>query len=585
MLEEDSIIGNLSITHNLDIALRHIRLANEPRLLWIDALCINQTDDEEKSRQVAMMGSIYSLASHVILWLGPESQDSDDALDILEYIGSQFEYDSTTKLLKLLPSSDEIEWADTQMTMPFRSGELDAICALFERPYFSRTWTRQEVALASCASIRCGMREISWPEFQAAVICMSKKSWYLDALKHKSTGSYGDAVRLVCGMCRLIRGSFRLADIRFMFQGTKCQDKRDVMYAVLSLLTEEEGALAITPDYHRTVEALYVDVASRVVQRQRKLHLLGSCELSSKVLDLPSWVPDWSQRTNFDYDLVTKWSACAWLSAPSCAIQGDCLHAKGVLVGSVTRTTELSVAPLNQQVCDLIRKLRPADVSPSSLDWFIRVERCCRVLTNDDLSDEYLPRWEERPDLEQSIDIVNRIWSAEEGDVDPLKGPRLPGLAEFFGICAQMVHGRCIFTMGDDRIGLGPNGTHNGDVVCVLLGCRFPVILRPSSSRKTWQVVGVCFLPGLMNGEAIYGRPLPKHYRPVWEFGRAGLRIDNGNHVIYSTETETTIDNPAQILTEMGIKVETYQREPHILEVFPESLEAAGVALQNFTLV
>ena len=61
----------IGITHNLAIALRHLRHAKKPRILWIDALCINQDDLPERSAEVLEMGSIYSNARQVIVWLGP----------------------------------------------------------------------------------------------------------------------------------------------------------------------------------------------------------------------------------------------------------------------------------------------------------------------------------------------------------------------------------------------------------------------------------------------------------------------------------------------------------------------------------
>ncbi|PMD32080.1 HET-domain-containing protein, partial [Hyaloscypha variabilis F] len=59
-----------SATENLIVALRHLRYPDRTRTLWVDALCINQKDEREKSLQVGMMGSIYSHAERVLIWLG-----------------------------------------------------------------------------------------------------------------------------------------------------------------------------------------------------------------------------------------------------------------------------------------------------------------------------------------------------------------------------------------------------------------------------------------------------------------------------------------------------------------------------------
>jgi hypothetical protein len=78
---------HLPISRNLLVALEHLRLRKKPRLLWIDAICINQDDIPERSEQVNKMGSIYSKARRVVLWLGEEADDSTLALATLKALG------------------------------------------------------------------------------------------------------------------------------------------------------------------------------------------------------------------------------------------------------------------------------------------------------------------------------------------------------------------------------------------------------------------------------------------------------------------------------------------------------------------
>jgi hypothetical protein len=68
-------------TVNLDVALRYLRSRSEPRVLWVDAVCINQADLEEQAAQVRMMWEIYKNASRVVVWLGPEVGDSAVAME------------------------------------------------------------------------------------------------------------------------------------------------------------------------------------------------------------------------------------------------------------------------------------------------------------------------------------------------------------------------------------------------------------------------------------------------------------------------------------------------------------------------
>jgi Heterokaryon incompatibility protein (HET) len=66
----------LSSTLNLESALRQFRQRNEVVILWIDAICINQLDNGERTQQVALMGDIYSQSQEVVIWLGKDLESS-----------------------------------------------------------------------------------------------------------------------------------------------------------------------------------------------------------------------------------------------------------------------------------------------------------------------------------------------------------------------------------------------------------------------------------------------------------------------------------------------------------------------------
>ncbi|CVK91807.1 related to heterokaryon incompatibility protein het-6 [Fusarium mangiferae] len=76
---------HVQIRMNLYDALNNIRKPTEDQWLWVDAICINQSDVQEKSQQVAMMGEIFTNAVGVISWLGPARDDSNLAIYIMFY--------------------------------------------------------------------------------------------------------------------------------------------------------------------------------------------------------------------------------------------------------------------------------------------------------------------------------------------------------------------------------------------------------------------------------------------------------------------------------------------------------------------
>lgn len=81
------------IRRNLYDALQHIRLEHQDRCLWIDALCINQIDEDEKNRQVQMMGKIFAGAERVVSWLGLADDGSDQAMEMLRSLDSKTSWD------------------------------------------------------------------------------------------------------------------------------------------------------------------------------------------------------------------------------------------------------------------------------------------------------------------------------------------------------------------------------------------------------------------------------------------------------------------------------------------------------------
>jgi hypothetical protein len=73
----------LPVTQNLAEALPYLRPEDKPRVLWIEAICINQQDMKKRSSQVARMTDIYSKVETVVVWLVPESHNSAQAMEAM----------------------------------------------------------------------------------------------------------------------------------------------------------------------------------------------------------------------------------------------------------------------------------------------------------------------------------------------------------------------------------------------------------------------------------------------------------------------------------------------------------------------
>jgi hypothetical protein len=112
------LIGDehLDVTPNLYAALVRLRDASFPRIIWIDAICINQADDNEKSEQIQIMAEIYGKATRVLIWLGESANDSDDALESIRARGAVSIDDRETKRME------------------------QAVMSLLQREWFERIW-------------------------------------------------------------------------------------------------------------------------------------------------------------------------------------------------------------------------------------------------------------------------------------------------------------------------------------------------------------------------------------------------------------------------------------------------------------
>ena len=110
----------ICIRANLDAALRHLRSSTEHKFFWIDALCINQQDDDEKSLQIQFMSEIYNQATDVCVWLGVEEDDSARAITFIKRCLNLDDFDRLAQ-----DSLASKEWA--------------ALSALMRRPWVKAT--------------------------------------------------------------------------------------------------------------------------------------------------------------------------------------------------------------------------------------------------------------------------------------------------------------------------------------------------------------------------------------------------------------------------------------------------------------
>lgn len=139
-----------AVTKELSLALKYLRHGDGDRILWIDAMCIDQENHEERNHQVQMMTRIYTGAEQACIWLGEDNDDSTKAIHFIREIMRLENFDSISE-----KKENASKW--------------QSLLILMQRPWFSRRWVVQEIALAKAATIYCGNDQIPWDNFAVAV--------------------------------------------------------------------------------------------------------------------------------------------------------------------------------------------------------------------------------------------------------------------------------------------------------------------------------------------------------------------------------------------------------------------------------
>lgn len=566
----------IDVTENLHFALRYLRSESEGRILWVDAVCINQNDLVERGNQVRLMCSIYCNASRVLAWLGVDGDDSDTALDMIAELGR---------------SVKKVNWKQTSIStnrLPqYSARRWKSLMLLLRRKWFRRLWVRQEIYHARLAIVICGHKTIAWREFENGLYRLGTSDLEDTDLDDVDQQQLTSSLSIVFLLCKHLFRRHTYESLRRFLRGIEWTDPRDTLYAVTHLLHANDYRLGVEPDYTITTSEAFVKAARRKIECQRSLEILGTCELQTGgTRGLPSWVPDWATQMKANRSFVPHWSSCAWISAEAHYANepngSPVLRAAGrriAILDSVQVIDFQDSALDHTEIVEQMQRLRPDGSVEATYEAGGRIlDAYCQIIMS------CCPRTSTEYD-EGTRQALRDIWLLGELKDEDLTDSRL-GIIRCF---LMSFAGRAYFTTVNDYIGIGYMGVKPGDVVVVLLGCSTPIILRQVGTRSAgeearWQVVGNCFVPGVMMGEAIHG-PISSRYQAI-DHESDKYELINGDSYALQDKTNGLLHtDPSQILNEMGIQHTRYQRDPHVLDVSKDELDKAGVELVEFAIV
>ncbi|CAE7206224.1 hypothetical protein P3342_011437 [Pyrenophora teres f. teres] len=244
--------ADLLVTSNCASALRRLRLASNERMLWIDAICIDQANTQERNHHVELIAKIYSSASQVLVYLGEED----------------------------LGFASQSLWLDSERRQ-------SALKRLFSKRWVSRVWVIQEVALAQKVVMVTGEATC---QMDASLMCRIRGR----------ARAYGLQVPGPLAWDPLVSAPTRdLLTLLYMTRGCRSKDPRDKVYGLLGLVGERlQNLIAI--DYSQSVEEVLTRTAAAIIICQEDLEVLAYASLSlgsrHAANRLPTWVPDWTEH-------------------------------------------------------------------------------------------------------------------------------------------------------------------------------------------------------------------------------------------------------------------------------------------------
>lgn len=571
----------VNITANLNSALRYLRPQKEELILWVDALCINQDDNEEKTWQVQQMRRVYEIAISTIVWLGPPSDGSDVAIEALCAMRrfalqtqhqhrlpdsgmvdmTQVEEDETPRSyadLVIAGSFGQLFKKPVQSSFKLPPYPIEEVAALLERGWWSRVWVLQELVLAKRVDFVCGAKVMpdadevfgtflnTWDqqvrEFGRPARMLDHRPWTMIDTRLQYTRS-----RQLLPL-RVLLEEAALASLQAKYP-------LDKIYGILNL-AKDGAELGIEVDYTITYQVLYIKLAKAYVLRG-DLWFLSYCGTGIEPNPtLPSWVADWSDDHGFrpfGYMLAAKQALPRAPLAtfpplePGRPLSQQRVVLQGIIIDTIDYVSE--VRPNHSQIN--LSTLGRSQI----IDWIARTSRdlidrlvdassrgtldnACWTFVAGNIatpSNDYaLPMSEQeaavrgafRELLEMSTIVstlkIDTDWATADSSTTPATvGQRVES---YFHCMMNMTNGRRAFRAKSGCMGLGSMRIKRGDKLVMFRGGIALMVLRSVGIEGHYRVIGEAWANDSRE-DSLYNRSLRDYGSALRGYSVDGDRI------------------------------------------------------------
>jgi hypothetical protein len=498
-----------------EAALRRMRLRDEPRTLWIDSICIDQNNTDERGQQVGMMYQIYSLTFRNLIWLGPYDDIIAEAVTAMNAILQEIAIETRdyADFEELVMDHNQVyRWS--QIPLSSTTDGL-AFLRILDIPWFSRLWIVQEASLAP--SSVCHYSELELPLIS---ILRSARWLYYKWYKlprasepaHQclgTTASMFDLVDRKYGVLRTTAHLMSMANLLRNLRTLQTFDRRDKVYALIGLwqMLTKTATLpdVLRPDYNLGVCEVFVAGVRFAIKEIKSLGMLENICQPSREAQWPSWLPV------IDRDPYGKDEPYPMTGEP---FDVDNM-VRMILKKDPQKPNDLIVSGV---LLDIIVQVTPAIASDTRVRRFQALVAHLEHLECDETRISLIllagsvrgTRIAPEQALQCYRDFKaylngNAFFPPKLQDLAPSASDEDRSASGYWEEANERCAYRRVFHTAHGLPGLGPQCTQPGDVVTILYGCRLPMVLRPLPGlpKGSYQLLGASYVYGIMDGEAV----------------------------------------------------------------------------------
>ncbi|TVY14775.1 Heterokaryon incompatibility protein 6, OR allele [Lachnellula arida] len=511
------------VAANCHAALLRLREVGET-VIWIDAICINQLDDDEKSVQISMMADVYSSAAEVIVWLGrseaerrPDDEEKEQlALGLVNQLHGLGD-----------PSlADYQEAAKNDLDVKQRWAAFSWLCF---HGWFDRLWTLQETCVTtnSKALLQYQAGAINFLKVQKAADTaymfykQSKFEWI--AFKQQAGFNMGigfdDQVTFLHERQKLWqfyhKGGLNLRVLLGRTLSYKCTEPKDRIFAVLAFLTTETVE-RIELAYCMSLCEIYSRVTRAIIQEDqsfRALCLAGIGRNAAVRNPLPTWIVDlrvdYSLDRSIPYPLIDSiYRSSGWAEPIFCSGgELSVLNLAGLCVDTIQGHMDMFLP--NHRLVNIIKWTTKAECLAFWRQSFTKYPTACDPVdawVHTISVDSCYKSGESRMRLTEEYFSMFKSLSLPESKKGASSNckPTVEETTYYQATIHRTISSRAFFISTSGYMGVGPKAPEEGDMICVIPGCNVPLLIREEGDHHL--LVGECFVWGLMDGEALQGK-------------------------------------------------------------------------------